>query len=377
MSDRMYDVPASEEASADPPADVLAERLRLHANDSGAQAARPEQMPRVSSTWLGLREATDAAARAAELVALVRPHLAGASPNVRPPGHSAALRTELRARPMVIHDLGCGTGSMGRWLAPQLPGRQHWILYDRDADLLEHARAQMVDRAADGAPVTVETRQRDITRLTADDLDGAALVTASALLDLLTVEEIDRIAAACVGAGCPALLTLSVIGRVDLIPVDPLDAEIAAAFNAHQRRAVGSRRLLGPDAVDATVDPFTRRGAATVVRPSPWRLGVDTFGGADRRDTFGGADQRNIVGGADQRNHVGGADRPGDVGGADQHDDVDLMSEWFVGWLAAACEQRPELAGPAAAYADRRLAQVAEGQLGVVVHHHDLLARRE
>jgi SAM-dependent methyltransferase len=251
---------------------------------------------------------------------------------------------------MVIHDLGCGTGSMGRWLAPQLPGRQHWILYDRDADLLEHARAEMVDRAADGAPVTVETRQRDITRLTADDLDGAALVTASALLDLLTVEEIDRIAAACVGAGCPALLTLSVIGRVDLIPVDPLDAEIAAAFNAHQRRAVGSRRLLGPDAVDAVVDAFTRRGAATVVRPSPWRLGVDNLGGADQRN---------------------------DVGGADQRDDVDLMSEWFVGWLAAACEQRPELAGPAAAYAHRRLAQVAEGQLGVVVHHHDLLARRE
>jgi SAM-dependent methyltransferase len=359
MSDRMPDVPASEEASADTTAGVLAaQSLRLRANDSAAEAAWTEQMPRVSSTWLGLREATDAAARAAELVALVRANLAGASANVRPPGHSAALRTET-APPMVIHDLGCGTGSMGRWLAPQLPGRQHWILYDRDADLLEQAGAEMVDRAADGAPVTVETRQRDITRLTADDFDGAGLVTASALLDLLTVDEIERIVAACVGAGCPALLTISVIGRVDLTPADPLDAQIAAAFNAHQRRTVGGRRLLGPDAVDATVDAFTRRGAATVVRPSPWRLGVDTFGGADQGDDVGGADQRV------------------DVGGADQGDDVDLMSEWFMGWLDAACEQRPELAGPAAAYAHRRLAQVAEGQLGVVVHHHDLLARRE
>jgi hypothetical protein len=26
----------------------------------------------------------------------------------------------------VIHDLGCGTGAMGRWLAPVLPGPQHW-----------------------------------------------------------------------------------------------------------------------------------------------------------------------------------------------------------------------------------------------------------
>jgi trans-aconitate methyltransferase len=267
-------------------------------------------VPRVSSTWLGLREAADAAARAAELVDPVRRHLAGSSR-------------------VVIHDLGCGTGSMARWLAPQLPGRQHWILCDRDEDLLEQAAVDMPGQAADGAPVTVETRQCDITRLTAADFAGAGLVTASALLDMLTVEEVERIVAACVGAGSPALLTISVIGRVNLTPADPLDAQIAAAFNAHQRRTTGGRRLLGPDAVAATLDAFARRGASTTVRPSAWRLGAD---------------------------------------------DADLVSEWFAGWLAAACEQRPELAGPAEAYGRRRLAAAAEGRLEVVVGHHDLLA---
>src|SRR5205085_5667557 len=124
---------------------------------------------RVSPAWLGLREAADAAARAPELVDAVRGRLAG-SPR------------------LVIHDLGTGTGSMGRWLAPQLTGPQHWIMYDRDADLLEHAAARMVNMAADGAPVTVEARERDITRLTAADLAGASLVTASALLDMLTAD---------------------------------------------------------------------------------------------------------------------------------------------------------------------------------------------
>ena len=57
--------------------------------------------------------------------------------------------------------------------------------------------------------------------------------------------------------------------------------------------------------------------------------------------------------------------------GADQ---ADLAAEWLSGWVAAACEQRPELAGPAAAYAPRRLADAAAGRLGVVVDHHDLLA---
>jgi hypothetical protein len=275
------------------------------------------QMPRVSPGWLALREAADADARAGELADHVARQLAGGAP-------------------LKIHDFGCGTGSMGRWLAPRLPGPQHWIMYDRDADLLEHAAGAMVDRAADGAPVTVEVRHGDVTRLTAADLAGAALVTASALLDLLTADELDRIAAACTGAGCPALLTLSVVGRVRLDPPDPLDRELETAFNAHQRRAVAGRSLLGPDAVDVAVDAFHRYGAPTAVRSSPWRL-IARDGG---RPAGGGL----------------------------------LIAEWLEGWIAAAVEQRPDLAGPGLAYADRLLAAVERGRLEVVVEHQDLLA---
>ncbi len=265
--------------------------------------------PRGFAAWLALREPADAAARAPELVEPVRRYLAGTG------------RT-------VIHDLGAGTGSMGRWLAPRLPGQQRWIMYDRDTGLLERAAAGTVV-AADGAPVTAETRRRDITRLTAADLDGAGLVTASALLDMLTADEVERVVAACAGAGCPALLTISVIGRVELTPADPLDAELAEAFDAHQRRTAGGRSLLGPDAVDVCAGAFGRRGVGVVVRPSPWRLGPD---------------------------------QPG------------LIAEWLRGWLAAACEQRPELARPAAEYARRRREEMASGRLAVVVHHSDLLA---
>ncbi|MET8368044.1 SAM-dependent methyltransferase, partial [Micromonospora sp. NPDC005194] len=53
---------------------------------------------------------------------------------------------------------------------------------------------------------------------------------------------------------------------------------------------------------------------------------------------------------------------------------ADLAAEWFRGWLGAACEQRPELAGATGAYAQRRLADAAAGRLGVLVEHLDLLA---
>ena len=70
-----------------------------------------------------------------------------------------------------IHDLGGGSGAMGRWLAPRLPGPQHWVVHDRDAGLLKLAVAD----APGPASVTVEARRSDITRLTPGDLAGAEI----------------------------------------------------------------------------------------------------------------------------------------------------------------------------------------------------------
>jgi hypothetical protein len=215
----------------------------------------------VTPGWLTLREPADAAARSTELAGRV-------------------------GRAHVIHDLGGGTGSMGRWLAPRLPGPQHWVVHDRDEDLL---------RLVDIPGATVETRLGDVTRLEPRDLAGADLVTASALLDLLTADELARIVRAC--AGIPMLLTLSVTGHVALDPPDPLDDRIGTAFNAHQRRD----GLLGPDALGRLEG---------IVRPSPWRLG------------------------------------PADAG---------LIAEWLEGWVGAACEQDPTL--EVDAYLERRAAQ--------------------
>jgi hypothetical protein len=264
---------------------------------------------RVSAGWLDLREPADAAARADDLVESVRRHLPA---------------TGLQ----VIHDLACGTGAMGRWLAPLLPGRQHWVLHDRDADLLEIAAVDVPGPAADGASVAVETRRSDITRLGPDAFAGARLITASALLDLMTEDELTRLIGVCAEAACPVLFSLSVVGRVDIAPAHPLDSRVAAAFDAHQRRMTAAGALLGPDAVAAAVAGFRRMGADVVVRPSPWRLGAA---------------------------------------------EADLAAEWLTGWVGAACEQEPELAADAEAYARRRLAQARAGRLGITVGHADLL----
>jgi hypothetical protein len=275
---------------------------------------------RVSPEWLALREPADAAARSAELVERVARHL-------RPTG------------PLVIHDLGGGEGAMARWLAPRLPGPQHWVIHDRDTDLLELAVAGRPEfapgtgagagRAAGGPAVSVEARRADVTRLEPDDLAGASLVVASALLDMLTVDELPAMLDACAATGAPLLLALSVVGRVALTPAEPLDGAFAAAFDDHQRRTTAAGRLLGPDAVAAAVEHLGASGARVLVRPSPWRL---------------------------------------DAGHAA------LATEWLDGWVAAACEQEPWLAADALGYRERRRAQAAAGRLAVTVHHADLLA---
>ena len=160
----------------------------------------------------------------------------------------------------MIHDLGGGSGAMGRWLAPRLRGPQHWVVHDRDADLLELAVTDPPRAAADGRSVSVDSRESDITGLGQGDLAGASLIVASALLDMLTADELAGMLGTVTAIGCPMLLALTVVGRVALTPADPLDARMAAAFNAHQRRTTTAGRLLGPDAVAAVVEELRGHG---------------------------------------------------------------------------------------------------------------------
>ena len=247
----------------------------------------------LSVDWLALREPADAEARSVPLL------------DALPPGG-----------PLVVHDLGSGTGSMLRWLAPRLPGPQRWTLHDRLPGLLDVARrTTTVDSS--GTPVEVCVREGDITALTPADLAGC-LVTSSALLDMLTTDELGILVAACAGAGCPVLWTLCVVGRISFVPADARDHAHETAFNAHQRRD----GRLGPSASAVAARLFRQHGYTVTVRPSPWRLGA-----ADRA----------------------------------------LAEEWLRGWVGAAVEHDPSLAGDYLAY---RLASPFEA----VVGHEDILA---
>jgi hypothetical protein len=258
----------------------------------------------LSTDWLALREPADAAARSADLV--------------------DTLLAADRPDRWVVHDLGAGTGSMARWLAPLLPGPQTWVLRDRDGGLLA---AALADPPLDcrGEPVSVRAEVGDLDELRPEDLREATLITASALLDLLRPEQLDHLIDVCAYGSAPLLITGTVAGSVDFTPADPLDRPLGRAFDDHQRRG----RRLGPDAGGYAAQRLAAAGRAVRVRDAPWRLG------------------------------------PGRA---------ELLEVWLQGWVHAAQEHHPALGAGVPGYLRRRVAQAGRGELHVRVGHVDLLA---
>lgn len=267
------------------------------------------QILEVSSEWLAVREPADANARSRELAL-----------------GAAAI---LSAGPVVVHDLGSGTGSMMRWLAPLLPGPQTWVLHDWNADLTELAIEGPLPLDRDRSVISAQSRTGNLADLRPEDLTGASVVTASALLDVLTSRETHAIVDACVRASCPALFALSVTGDVRLTPGHELDAEVGRAFNAHQLRTANRRRQLGRYGAPIARGLFIEAGWQVREETTIWHL---------------------------------------------DHHRPRLLLEWLDGWIDAAVEQEPELRAAAAGYHRIRRAQIERGGLAVEVRHVDLLA---
>ncbi len=224
-----------------------------------------------SAEWLSLREPADHAARDKGLAQLAM-RSAGTEP--------------------VIVDLGSGTGSTMRGFGACPERGAIWHLVDHDEDLLA--------QAATTHSAKVHTHTRDLTALDALPLDGATLVTASALLDLCGEDWLHGLARRVAERGLPFYAALSYDGVMEWSIADDADAEVVAAFNRHQRGDKGLGPALGPDAATAASRVFTTLGYVVVAADSPWRLGPAQAG--LQREFLGGVGQAAAeAGSADAR----------------------------------------------------------------------------
>src|SRR5581483_1374987 len=102
---------------------------------------------------------------------------------------------------------------------------------------------------------------------------GSQLVTASALLDLVSDRWLSELAASCRTAGAAALFALTYDGRSTCDPGEPEDEDIRALMNRHQRNNdKGFGRAAGPDAAAAAVRAFESSGYRVRTESSDWAL---------------------------------------------------------------------------------------------------------
>jgi SAM-dependent methyltransferase len=275
---------------------------------------------RFSGDWLALREGFDAAARS--------------------PALAARLAEALPARPRIL-DLGAGTGSLFRWLAPRIGRAQAWTLADADPALLARALDDIAHWAAAHGYGVIDTgrslelytpvgiwrvgvRVVDLARTL--PLAGQDAVVCSALLDLVSAAWIDILAAR---LRVPLLACLSVDGRDAVLPRHPADALVRAGFRRDQGRDKGLGPALGQRAPAVLHAALAAQGFAIASAPSDWRI------------------PRTAAA---------------------------MLAELVHGHADAAALRMPGHRRAIAAWRQARLARIARGQLAIRIGHRDSLA---
>lgn len=207
-------------------------------------------------------------------------------------GLTKIIDREIRATgSMRVVDLAGGTGSNVRFLAEHLPCEQSWVVVDHDPELLARLPAQMqswcddqgfaFDQDASGYLIHGDRPTCHVSTQDADlavDVervisDGVHLVTASALLDLVSEQWLDRLVRRCEQIGSAALFGLTYGGQVRCSPEEPEDALVLGLVNQHQRRDKGFGPALGPDATLRAQDLFRAHGFQVRLDNSDWVLG--------------------------------------------------------------------------------------------------------
>jgi SAM-dependent methyltransferase len=206
-----------------------------------------------SADWLDLRESTDHASRNLEVLKAVQQHF---------------TQDEL-----FITDIGCGTGSNLRGLAPLLRAKtQHWTLVDYDEKLLLAAEKRL------STWLKTQDKAIKITYLQADlnkDLDKVLarktdLLTAAAFFDLTSEVWINHFVKALAPHSIPFYTILTYDGFEAWSPAHPQDKAVLDAFHADQKTDKGFGIAAGPEANNVLMNAFKAHDYSLKTGKSPW-----------------------------------------------------------------------------------------------------------
>jgi hypothetical protein len=270
-----------------------------------------------AGNWLMARESADHRARSRKLTNRLSHWLKQ---------QYESLSADSRVQSPLIVDLGAGRGSNAMFLVRSLQVPQTWLAIDQDAELLREAKQRV--ETLGGAYKT------EVIQLTPGNMEerlpeAASLVTASALIDLVSEAWLSTLVEAAAARRSAVLVVLSYAGSFELSPAHPDDSMLRDLVNRHQHGDKGAGAALGPDAVAVLQKLLAAKGYQVELDESPWQLDAD---------------------------------------------DSSLVRMLMEGWVEAATEIDPGSRERLQTWLQSRSAQLAEGALKVSVNHIDLLA---
>ena len=174
----------------------------------------------------------------------------------------------------------------------------------------------------------IETELGDLSDVASVELPDGGLVTAAALLDLVSHDWLDTLARRCRAAHAAVAFALTYDGRTTAEPSEPEDTLVLSLFNRHQRLDKGFGPALGPGAAGAVEAAFQAHGYEVRAAPSDWVIGP--------------------------QEHA-------------------MQLALLDGWLGAALEIAPESRSALTSWDDRRRAHVLAGRSTLRVGHVDLV----
>jgi hypothetical protein len=269
-----------------------------------------------SAQWLDLREPLDAASRAPGLCT----------------GLAERLALRQRRSGLAIIDLGAGTGANLRYAAPLLGGAQEWLLVENDPLLQGAMEARL--RAWRHTPqfeCRIQHLPLDLaTQLPQLPLVDNVLLTASALLDLVSEEWLRALSRRAAQVSATVWFALTYDGDIDWLPAEPEDAEVRELVNLHQRNDKGFGAALGPQAGPLAEQLFAEQGYHIHSAPSAWHLGPE---------------------------HAA------------------LQHALVAGWFEAACDIAPHRVAALASWLERRRAHIDAARSRLRVGHVDMVGQ--
>jgi hypothetical protein len=201
----------------------------------------------------------------------------------------AVLEAFQRFPTLCVLDVGSGLGANARYYSRLFSSNQEWILVEKSKILSlraisslrfwAEANEWMTEELSEGLQIWLPEKEVRIKSINASffhlseivDLSRINLVTANAVMDLISEDQFVTFAENLISYRIPLLATMN-YESMYFEPEEEEDVEFIALYERHMKRSQEFGSALGPDSTRQIIDFSVKRGFPVIHGQSTWKI---------------------------------------------------------------------------------------------------------